>query len=247
MRRAQLGAEPSTLTTDSRALATTCEPASAGSGAADLAGAGGREAAEDVGEAVGVDRVAQRSRTAPAPGRGSTLSTPSSSALLRTAPASHGSDDEPSGTATSQATISTAKRETNAPPTSSSRRPVRLVIACRRWVPSQPARAWPSTASPKIAIERDDDPDGAVGEPLGEQRTELQADQRAAEEADERKGADDEALPVAADREHDHQQHEDHVDDGHPFRVRAAHRPSGAAARATRPPRRCRPMARARR
>ena len=47
------------------------------------------------------------------------------SALLRTEAASQGTEDEPSGTATSQATSSTATTETNAPPTSSTRLPGR--------------------------------------------------------------------------------------------------------------------------
>ena len=229
MRREQLGAVPSTLTTDCWPLATTCEPASAGSGAATSRARVGREAAEDVREAVGVDACRAARRTAPAPGRGMTLSTPSSSGAVadRARPAT-------------AATRSRAARRPARPPAArrTARRtrrrrrraaaPVRLVIARRRWVPSQPARAWPSTASPKTATSETTHPDRAVGELAGEQRAELQADQRAAEEADERQRADDEALPVAADREHEHQQQQDEVDHGHPFSVRAV--PTGPCA-----------------
>ena len=121
MRREQLGAVPSTLTTDRCAFTTTCEPASAGSGAATSRARVGARPPNTSGKplvsTVSRSAVGQRLRLLPAsPGR-----SPSSSALLRTALASQGSDDEPSGTATSQATSSTANSDTNAPPTSSSR------------------------------------------------------------------------------------------------------------------------------
>ncbi len=59
MRRLQLGAVPSTLTVDGRAVRTAAEFASLGIRRRDLAGAGRRQVAEDVGEIAVGDRVAQ--------------------------------------------------------------------------------------------------------------------------------------------------------------------------------------------
>jgi len=72
-------------------------------------------------------------------------------AEFRTELASQGSDDDPSGAATSHTTNSSAITETNAPPRSSNRCAVRLLMALRSRVPTKPASACPATARPKIA------------------------------------------------------------------------------------------------
>src|SRR3990170_3883249 len=99
MRREQLGAEPSTLTTDWRELTTTRELASCGSGAATSRARVGDRLPKTSGKPR-VSTVFRRASDRAWACWGMTRLTPSRSALLRTELASHGSDDEPSGTAT---------------------------------------------------------------------------------------------------------------------------------------------------
>ncbi len=150
MRREQLGAEPSTFTTDRLLFCTTCELASAGSGGATCRARVGARSPNTSGKPL-VSTVSRNAVDRSCALSGSTWSTTVSSALLRTEEASHGTEEEPSGTATSQATSMTAMTEMNAPPTSSTFRPAGPVMAARRLEPSQPASACPSTARPKIA------------------------------------------------------------------------------------------------
>ena len=177
---------PSTLTTDCRALTHHLRAGQRRVGRGHLAGAGRRQVAEHVREAAGVDGVAQRLGQRLRLLAASPCRRRRAAALLRTALASHGSDDEPSGTATSQATSSTASSgddraaDVVEPPAGAAgdRAPQ---------LGAEPAgQRLAEHREPEDRDQRDDDPDRAVGEPVGEQRTELQADQRAAEEADER-------------------------------------------------------------
>ncbi len=202
-----------------RAFCTTCELGQRRVGRGDLAGLGRGQAAEDVREAVGVQGVAQRRRTAPAPAPASARRCRRGWRCCAPARLSHGNGVEPSGTAISHATSSTATSETTAPPASSSRCSGRLVIGRRSWVPSQPARVCPSTASAKIATSDTTSRTVAVRELVGDQRTDLQADQHAAEEAAEGQRSDDETLPVSADREDQHEQDQDAIDHMHSLSV----------------------------
>lgn len=140
IRREQLGADPSTFTTERWPLLTTSEPASAGSGGSTCRAWVRRNPSKTSGKPL-VSTVSRSAVESCCAWSGSTRSTTLSSALLRTEAASQGSEEEPSGTATSQATSSTAKSETNAPPMSSTRRPTSLAMVRRRCEPSQPASA----------------------------------------------------------------------------------------------------------
>ena len=211
MRREQLGAVPSTLTTDRLDVLHHLRAGQRRVGRGHLAGVGRapgrrtrpgsrwcrRVSRSAVGQRLGLLRHAPCRRR-----RGS--------ALLRTALASHGSDDEPSGTATSQATSSTATSETTAPPASSTplQRPAgdRAAAAGCRASRRAPARARPARRSRPARPRPGSAPSAnwlAISGPS------CRPMQRAAEEAAERQRADDEALPVAADREHQHQQDQD--------------------------------------
>ena len=67
--------------------------------------------------------------------------------------------------------------------------------------------------------QRDDQPDGAVGELVRDQRADLEADQHTAEEPAEGQRPDDETLPVAADGEDQHEQDQESIDHMHSLRV----------------------------
>ena len=149
MRREQLGAVPSTFTTDCLDFCTTCELLSAGSGAATSLARVGARPPNTSGKPL-VSSVSRSAEDSACARSGMSPLIPPRIALLRTALFSAGNGVEPSGTAISHATSSTATSEITAPPASSRRCSGRLEIARRTWVPSQPARVCPSTASAKI-------------------------------------------------------------------------------------------------
>src|SRR6185436_13859281 len=115
MRREQLGAVPSTLTTDFFEDFTTSEPASAGSGALTSRTRVGASPSNTSGKPL-VSTVSRSASDSALAWSGITLSTTPSTTECFTALASHGSDDEPSGAATNQTTRITATTETTAPP-----------------------------------------------------------------------------------------------------------------------------------
>ena len=228
MRREQLGAVPSTLTTDRRALTTTC-------------GAGQRRVGRrrPRGPGSGADRRRRPGSRGCRPCRaarsdsacacsGMTVSTPSSSALLRT-DAGQPRHRRRRRAAPPPARRPAARRAATRPPRRRRRRPAAPAgcgspaAAC---VPSQPARACPSTASAEDRRPARRRPAIAPSANwLAISGPSCKPDQRAAEEAAERQRADDETLPVAADREHQHEQNQDEIDRRHPFRVRGRCQP----------------------
>ena len=153
---------------------------------------------------------------------GITVLTPCRIALVRTARARPGSDDEPSGAATSQATISSATTETRAPPTSSTRLAGAVVDAAAQADADPVGERLAEQREAEDGHERDDEARHLGHELAGDQRAELQADGGAAEEADEGQQTNHEALPVPVDRENRDEEYQHKVDEaaGHPFRVR---------------------------
>ena len=183
MRREQLGALPSTFTTDGRAGRPPASPARAGSGGGTSRTRVGVRPPNTSGKPL----VSMVSRSASYSARGLLGHHPVDAvehgAVAHRAGQPRASTTEASGAATIQATSSTASTETNAPPMSSTAPPA---PAADR-VPQ--ARADP--AGQRLAEHRQaEDGDQRHEHPRspsssncsGEQRAELQPDQRAAEE-----------------------------------------------------------------
>ena len=162
IRREQERASPATLTVDPAARSHRRRGRHAGVGRRDRDRALLRQVAEDLREPGRVEQVAERgedlvgrARHDPVDG-GQHLRV--AGLLRRTAAASRcATSTLPSShTATRTATV-----PTTAPPTESTRRAGRQVIRLRRNAPSQPASAWPPTASTHDAGEGDQRPGGA--------------------------------------------------------------------------------------
>ena len=221
MRREQLGAVPSTLTTDRWPLTTTCEPASAGSGGAtSRARVGARPpktsgkplvstvSRSAFGERLGllrhhrVDAVEQRAVAdrGGQPGQ-------------RRRAERHG--DQPGDQQHGE------QRDERAADVVAPAAPARLrdrvpqvgAEPAGEGLPEHRQRRRSATSETTTRTCRPSNCSASSG-------PSCRPDQRAAEEAGEREHADDETLPVAADREHQHEQDQDEIDGGHPFRVR---------------------------
>ena len=129
---------------------------------------------------------------------------------------SDGSGPECSDEARNQVITSIATTLTAAPRPASTTRAGRQVNRLRSSDPSQPNVTWPMVAATRtIATASSDWP--SPGSQRGDQpRRDQQADHAADEEADKRQHTDDEALPVAGERERERRDDQDEVEPVHP-------------------------------